>query len=318
MSIIAVILALSSVSPEMSEDQHTKALEYLSLHLSIRDRQEVIRVLCNRNPDHLTQAIRDGVDAYTPMIRHVHQAVNLSDTVWDFEVFLTDMIKISKPSGGNGKKAGDVKPPSVEDYVDLLHRHQANSHKFLHQVAKNGKEVTKWWQDYCHEAAAQFRGNAAPDASLVPKEAARGSIQAALGKAFAELPPADRAAVLEELDAQTKYLNDLHSASAARISAVINRSKASTPYGPGAYLARWQNLLDTVIITPATLEGPVRRGGSKSVKEEGRKDVDGNEAGFVSEEQAEEAVDEQTPEAPSVEKTVELLGPKFRAALGCE
>ena len=96
-SIVTVILSLSSQSPELSNKHHAKALEYLSLVLAVRDRTEIVRVLCQRNPDHLTAAIRDGVDAYTPMIREVHQAVNLSDTLWDFERFLTDMLKISKP-----------------------------------------------------------------------------------------------------------------------------------------------------------------------------------------------------------------------------
>lgn len=317
MSIVSVILALSSVSPEMTEEQHTKALEYLALHLGIRDRQEIVRVLCKRNPDHLTQAVRDGVDAYTPMIRHVHQAVNLSDTVWDFEVFLTDMIKISKPSGGDGKK-GAGNPPSVEDFVDLLHKHQDMSHKFLHQVAKNGKEVTKWWQDYVHEAAAQFRGEAGSDASVLSNRLKGTEVQDSIRKAYTNLSDSDKAVVKTELEAHSKYLTDLHDASAARISAVINRTNSRTPYGPGAYLARWQNLLDTTVITPATAEGPVRYGGNKSVKEEGRKDVDGTEESFVSEEHAGKVVDEQTPNAPEVKKTLELLGPKFRALLGGE
>lgn len=92
MSIVAVILSLSSLDLELSETQHAKAMEYLSLQLAIRDRQEIVRVLCKRNPDILTAAVRQGVEAYTPMIRHVHQAVNLSDTLWDFERFLTDML----------------------------------------------------------------------------------------------------------------------------------------------------------------------------------------------------------------------------------
>lgn len=92
MSIVAVILSLSSLSVELSPPQHEKAMEYLSLQLAIRDRTEIVRVMCKRNPDILTAAVRQGVEAYTPMIRHVHQAVNLSDTLWDFERFLTDML----------------------------------------------------------------------------------------------------------------------------------------------------------------------------------------------------------------------------------
>jgi Mg2+ and Co2+ transporter CorA len=144
MSIVSVILAVSSVSSELTEVQHEKALEYLSLHLAIRDRQQIVKVLCQRNPDILTAAIRDAVDAYAPMIRLLHEAVNLSDTLWDFEQFLTDMLKVAQPAGVKGQE----KLPSVEDFVDLLHRHQKSCHKFIHQFAKNGKEMAGWWRDY--------------------------------------------------------------------------------------------------------------------------------------------------------------------------
>lgn len=313
MSIVTAILALSPASVDLTDAQHERAQDYLNLNLAIRDRNEIIRVLCHRNPDHLSQAIRVGVDAYTPMIRLVHQSVNLADTMWDLERFITDMLKMSKPTGQKGQE----KPPSVEDYVDLLHRHMSSTHKFLHQVAKNGKEVTKWWQDYVHTAAAQFRQGEKPanTDSVIPDKIAAEGAQPHLEETFAKLGEEDQTAVKAELDAYHKYLDDLHSASAARISAVIKRTR-STPYGPGAYLARWQDLLDTTLVTPAKSRGPVRHGGSKSVKEAGRRDVDGQEAGFVTEEEAERAVDEQTPEAPRTEVTLRLFGSRFREMLG--
>lgn len=312
MSIVAMILALSSVSTELTKEQHEKALEYLSLHLSVRDRQEIVRVLCKRNPDILTAAIRDAVDAYTPLIRHVHQAVNLSDSLWDFERFLTDMLKISKPSGPKGAE----KPPSVEAFVDLLHRHQGSSHKFIHQVAKNGKEVTSWWREYVHMATAMFRSREKPppSESVVSDKMVTGGIQEEIAKAFAELPAKDQDIIRNEVDAHQKYIDDLHAASAARISAVIKRDH-STPFGPGAYLARWQQLMDNTLITPATANGPVRSGSSKSVKEESRKDVDGADTGFVSEEQAQKAVGDKLPTPPKTDTTLKCLAEKFRQAL---
>nr|POE88074.1 uncharacterized protein CFP56_11303 [Quercus suber] len=298
MSIVAVILSLSSQSTELTEAQHTKALEYLSLNLAIRDRQEIVRVLCRRNPDHLTTAVRDGVDAYTPMIREVHKAVNLSDTVWDFERFTTDMLKMSKPSGPKGEE----QPPSVEDYVDLLHRHQSSSHKFLHQVAKNGKEVTGWWKEYVLKAAAQFK-----------RESDSSKLCRGLEDIFAELPEQDRKDVVQELNTYSKYLDDLHQASAARIGAVIKRTQ-KTPYGPGAYLARWQQLLDRTLITPATETGPIRCGASGGVKEEGRKDVDGSNAKAGLEEQEKMKM----AEMPKMDLTLRLFRERFRGLLGVE
>ncbi|KAK3644393.1 hypothetical protein LTR56_009645 [Elasticomyces elasticus] len=295
MSIVAIIMATSSQSiDELKDAQHAQALEYLTLQLGIRDRQEIVRVLCQRNPDHLTAGVRDGVDAYTPMIRYVHQAVNLSDTVWDFEQFLTDMLKMSKPSGPKGKE----KPPSVEDYVDLLHRHQQSCHKFLHQVAKNGKEVVAWWKDYVHMAAAEFKEKPnGPDKAIV--------------SAFGKLKASEQNDVKAELDVWSKYLDDLHSASATRIASIITRS-GSTPFGPGAYLARWQHLLDTTIITPEKQRGPVRYGGSKSVKEESREGVNGDEADEFAQPKVAASQAARQLDAPEVDKTIGLLGAKFR------
>jgi hypothetical protein len=312
-SIVNVILSLSSQSPDLSDKQHAKALEYLYLTLEVRDRQEIVRVLCQRNPDHLTAAIRDGVDAYTPMIRDVHQAVNLSDTMWDFERFLTDMLKISKPQG----KKGEEKPPTVEDFVDLLHRHQTSSHKFLHQVAKNSKPLMDTWKQYVRTAASQFNANEKPpaSASVVPDTVASGGAHKQLQEAFSKLGEKDQQAVKAELEAYDKYLTDLHTASAARISAVIKRTH-STPFGPGAFLARWQQLMDSTPVTPDKPQGPVRYGGSRSVKEAARKDIDGEEAGFAGEAEAEKVVGEKTPQMPGVERTVELLGQRFREILG--
>lgn len=312
-SIVTVILSLSSQSADLPEKQHAKALEYLGLTLAVRDRQEIVRVLCQRNPDHLTAAIRDGVDAYTPMIRDVHQAVNLADTMWDFERFVTDMLKISKPQG----KKGEEKPPTVEDFVDLLHRHQTSSHKFLHQVAKNSKPLMETWRQYVHSAASQFNANKTPpaSASVVPDSVASGGARTKLQEAYSALPEPDQKIIKAELQAYDKYLQDLHTASAARISSVIKRS-GSTPYGPGAYLARWQQLMDATPVTPDKPKGPVRSGHSRSVKEAGRQDLDGGEQGFVGEDEAEKVIDEKTPQMPGIERTVELLGERFREILG--
>ncbi|KAI5205687.1 hypothetical protein E4T39_02821 [Aureobasidium subglaciale] len=296
MSIVSTILSLSSASPDLNEKQHKLALEFLSLSLAVRDRNKIIDVLCHHSPDHLTQAVRDGVSAYEPMIRQVHQAVDLSATVADFQAFMDDMIKVAKP-----KKEG--KPPSVEDFVHLLHSHMGASHRFIHQVAKNGKEVTQWFKDYVHKVTANFKQQHSP------------SIFESLSTAFDGLKPEDQDKVRKEVDASRKYLDELYASSAARISDVIS-NKASTPYGPGAYLARWQELLDSTLVTPETAKGPVRTGASASVKQEARRDVDGEvkESG-VEIKQADKIVGDKTPEAPSSETTIKLLAPKFRELL---
>lgn len=317
MSIVSVILLLSSGPSvdDLTETQHAKALEYLSLRLGVRDREEIVRVICHRTPDHLTTLINQCVTAYTPMIRQVHQAVNLSDTMWDFERFVSDMLKMSKPAPD--KKGGEARVPTVEDYVDLLHRHQQSTHKFLHQIARNGKEVVTWWRDYLHKAVSQFRKDGAQPTSSTESSTSKNNnnIRQSLASIFASLPPTEQSEIRTELNSHATYLSNLHAASAARITSVIDRTH-STPYGPGAYLARWQNLLDTTLITPAKADGPVRRGANRGVKAEGRKDVEGNEAGFMAQGEVEKVVDEGIPEAPAVERTLEVFGARFREILG--
>lgn len=319
MSIVTTILSLSPVSAEMSDEQHTLALEYLCLQLGIRDRKEIIDVLCHHNPDHLTIAIRDGVSAYEPMIRQIHQAVDLSATVADFQAFMDDMIKLSKQDKGT---SGHPIPPSVEDFVTLLHNHQNSSHKFLHQVVKNSKEISQWFLDYCHKGATYFQQDNTTS-KATPK------LSEALVSAYSKLEAEKQSKIRAELDAHSKYLSELHSSSASRIKDVINndasvktdqkkkKSKSGTPYGPGAYLARWQQLLDCTLITPAKQHGPVRTGASMSVKEDSSKDVDGQKSDDVgvSEEEAEKRVKQATPEAPSTETTIEALGGTFRTML---
>lgn len=173
------------------------------------------------------------------------------------------------------------------------------------------------WKSYVRSAAAQFNVHTKPPAtaSVVPDSIASGGAHKQLQEALSSLSQEDQTAIKAELEAYDKYLKDLHTASAARISAVIKRTQ-STPFGPGAFLARWQQLMDSTPVTPDRAQGPVRYGGSRSVKEAGRKDIDGEEAGFEGEAEKEKEVGEKTPQMPSVEKTVKLLGQRYREILG--
>ncbi|KAG9885350.1 hypothetical protein KCU94_g17710, partial [Aureobasidium melanogenum] len=159
-------------------------------------------------------------------------------------------------------------------------------------------------KDYVHQVSANFK-----------QEHASPSIFDSLSTAFDGLKPDEQDKVRKEVDASAKYLDELYASSAARIRDVIS-NKSSTPYGPGAYLARWQELLDSTLVTPETAKGPVRKGASASVKQEARRDVDGQikESG-VELKQADKIVGDKTPEASSAETTLKLLGPKFREFL---
>ena len=250
----------------------------------------------------------------------MHNAVDLSATLTDLENFLNDMIKTSKPKKnggfGNGstKNEAETTLPSVEDYVNLLRKHIPSSHRFLHQVAKNGREVTEQFRTYAKEAAAEFMDPMLPliskansDASEVLQESAdstegAGAMTGPLTALFRSLSEADQKAVLKALDAHSAYLSSLKASSTARMKSIL-ANNAETAYGPGMYLARWHALLDSTLITPATAKGRFRTG--KEVKEQGNSSV-------VKDKDKEKG---DVPEVPDVSVVVKALGGEFKEIL---
>lgn len=355
-SIVISILASSELPTDLSEPTHRLALEYLSVILSVRDRKEIIRVLCRGSPDHLTTTVRTMVAAYEPVIRNIHNAVDLSDTVSDFQVFLSDMLKISKiPPPG---KDGEVAIPTVGDFVQLLKKHQYSCHKFVHQCCKNGKELTGWYRDWIKKAASQFQQDTtAPNPTI--KDA--GHLTEPLNELFFSLPQEQYEKFIPILDAQSKYLEEMHASSRQRLEAVIRSppsknpaiakvlssssnsrppSRAASPDpggkspitatltdssgpqtdpGPGAYLARWQDLLDKTPITPLMASGEVGSASNKDVVDASTKDVDGKHMTKLPEGNPgakKVEAGSRTSSKPDVRPLVEALGKDFRNLLG--
>lgn len=283
-SIVTVII--SSINPALSplsEAEHVLALEYLSIQLSIRDRRELSHILCEHQPDLTTQAVKDAVAAFDPVIRGVHNAVDLSSTLVDFQNFMDDFVKLAKrpyttkrrmrnpggiaitPSGSDAEASGAEEGadlPSVEDYVNLVRKHIPSSHRFLHQVAKNGGDVTQWYRDYVKLAVSNFRP---PSSDADMGASGAGNLTEDLNNLFKTLSAEEQSKVKDALDAHTKYLTALHEASDQRMRTILS-NQTSTDLGPGMYLSRWQDLLDRTLITPLTPEGPVRTGADASVK----------------------------------------------------
>ena len=322
--IVSLILATSAASAELSEEQQKTALEYVNIQFAIHDREAIAKVLCHHQPDHLTQAIRDCVAAYEPLIRQIHNAVDLSGTLSDFEAFLSDLIKLTKNnSNTQSQKVGDEPgSPSVEDYTSLIKKHIKSTHKFLHQVTKNGPEITKWYHNYAHAAASQFHVTRA--ASDTGDHPAAGAMTATLQSLVSNLSENDRTAVLSELDTHALYLEALYASSNSRLTAVVSNESA-TSFGPGTYLARWQSLLDATPITPIATDGKLRYGKDLEVKEAskvyeamkaaGHGKVGDEEKERKTVEKMDDAMREGQPEKPDAERTIALLGAKFRDVL---
>ena len=289
----------------------------------MKDRKAIEAIICQQHPDVLTHAIRDLVEAYDPIIRGVHNAYDLSSGLSDMQNFLDDLIQLGKPppASNNDKFDGISTPldlPKVEDYVDLLRKHIPSVHRFLHSVAKNGGDVTEHYREYVKKAISHFRPphkshshHAKLESSSSPlQQGAAGVMTPYLSIMVSDLPKEQRDLVLRQLDDHFAYLTVIDCLSRDRLRVILSESSdEGTRFGPGLYLARWQNLIDSTLITPKTPVGPVRTGRDISVRSKAGVDVNGERK--IIDLNLEEGV----PEAPDVSKIVELLGPKFRELL---
>ncbi|KAI2484906.1 px domain containing protein [Pyrenophora tritici-repentis] len=287
-SIAAVVLETSDPpfkidAETLNEHQHNVAMEYLSTYLSIRDREELTKVLCKSNPDVLTSTVRDAVAGMDPVIRAIHNAVDLSGTVTDAEAFITDLIKTAKPrkkgskSRENSKSRApspdpasilDQEPsdaPTVEDFVQLLRKHAPSMHKFLHQVTKNAPDLAKDYLVYAKRIFSEFRVDARAKEAEERGEGGAGNMTAPLHSLFSTLSKEKQEELKTLLDKHEKHLSTLKSTSHTRLESIMRPSSSSqtargTTHGPGMYLSRWNALLDSTLISPATIHGPIRKG----------------------------------------------------------
>ena len=287
-SIAAVILETSDPpykidAETLSEDQHSVAMEYLSTYLSIRDREELTKVLCKSNPDVLTSTIRDAVTGMDPVIRAIHNAVDLSGTITDAEAFITDLIKTAKPKkkGTRSRETSKSRPsspdpasildqeasdaPTVEDFVQLLKKHAPSMHKFLHQVTKNAPDLAQDYLVYAKRIFSEFRVDERAKEAEERGEGGAGNMTAPLHSLFETLSKDKQEELKTLLDQHEKHLTTLKSTSQTRLESIMKPAPSSqngkgTTHGPGMYLSRWNALLDSTLISPATIHGPVRKG----------------------------------------------------------
>ena len=311
-SIVNAILSSSSDAAPPSKTQHKLALDYLAIQLDIRDREELIDGLCHHSPDLLTSSVRTILPAYDPIIRALHQAYDLSGGVSDLENFLNDLISVSTVNS----KSGTSRPPSVEDFCRLLQRHQGSSHRFIHQVLKNDKDLAQKYHDYAIHAVKQYRQETErPIDDDSTGTAAAGDFTPHLETLLSNLAETERARVLEEINNHADYLFALTHSSAQSLKTVINHlteGESDVQRGPGMYLSRWQTLMDDTPITPANPNGPVRSGKSESVRDAATVDVDGKRKGDAANL---EKVADLEPTPPDTSNTVRLLVPGFRDVL---
>jgi hypothetical protein len=301
---VAVIIDDADLD-ELTEEQHEIALRYLSLSLSLRDREQVSKIMCKAQPDLITQTVKEGIAAYDPIIRGIHNAVDLSATCLDYENFLNDFVALL----GKEKTSPEGSPATVEDFVVVLRKHQKSLHRFLSEMAKKGGDVTEQFRTYFKDAAGHFKATSDLKARREdPTSGAAGDLTPHLNAIVNKLPSGQRKEVLDTLDQFAAYLMALRSTSEDRMRAVLSEGD-SPSVGPGTFLARWQDLIDTTPTTPIQAEGKIGLGSGRAPGRADEAEV----------KKAKQETDRwRWPEAPDVKNVIQLLQDGFKEILAVE
>ncbi|CEJ82186.1 hypothetical protein VHEMI02268 [[Torrubiella] hemipterigena] len=298
-SIVVAILNTSQpgLATSLTESQHAQCIEYYSALLSVRDRDCITAALCRQPPDLFTQAVKDVVAAYDPIIRTIHSHTNLRQHMESLQEFISDFLKVSIPKKDGGN---EPKLVAVEDYVALIRRHRAPLHRFLHDVAKNCPDVRDNMKTWSSNSMAAFR-QIASDSD--PKQSNMGK---ALTELYASLDVAAQPEILDAITSHASYLSTLKSLSSAKFQYIVKASSENsggdTTSGPGIYLSRWEGLLDETAITPERKSCPVRHG------RDVRHQVTNGKIGVTN---VTTVKREEGPPAPDVSLVTAALGDKF-------
>ncbi|KAG5961156.1 hypothetical protein E4U57_007813 [Claviceps arundinis] len=327
-SIMTEIFNTSSpqINTRLTEAQHAQCLEYYSSLLSVRDRDCITGVFCRQAPDMLTQALKDIVTAYNPIIRTVHANIDLRDHFDSMQAFLEDFLKTSRrgpamvdngsgvakeQGGAEGDKDGKKGLSSVEDYFVLLMRHRGSLYKWVHALAHQCPDVWESFRVWAKNTLVQFRAKGTEPAAGGGDTP---SILDTLNNLYTALDPDMQTQVRAAIDSHAAYLSTQTLVSQARLQYLVTASQSDSSggstVGPGVYLSRWQSLLDQTPITPSRRKGPVRCGRDVKYRTTmGKMGAGGNTVG------AEKTAHGEVVEAPDVSVVINALGEAFRRAV---
>ncbi|KAG5916468.1 hypothetical protein E4U61_003574 [Claviceps capensis] len=348
-SIMTEIFNASSpqINARLTDAQHAQCLEYYSSLLSIRDRDCITAVFCRQAPDMLTQALKDIVTAYNPIIRAVHANIDLRDHFDAMQAFLEDFLKTGRrgpatadngsdvakeQEGAQGDQNGKKEVSSVEDYFALLMRHRGSLYKWVHALASQCPDVWESFRVWAKNTLVQFQArdtdysgtNSAAGGGGGSSSSSGGgdgdgdgdtpSILATLNNLYTALDPDTQTKVRAAIDSHAAYLSTQTLVSQARLQYLVTASQSDSSggstVGPGVYLSRWQSLLDETPITPLQRKGPVRCGRDVKYRTTmGKMGAGGNTVG------AGEAAHGEVVETPDVSIVVGALGEAFRRAV---
>ncbi|KAL1895787.1 hypothetical protein Cpir12675_003065 [Ceratocystis pirilliformis] len=236
----------------LSDEQNEICMQLYGARLMVRDRENIVSILCKQTPDLVTEAVRDAILAYDPIIRDLHSKIDLSNHLSAVEVFVSDFLATCSP-----KKEGSQ--TTVDDFIELLKRHKNALYQWLHDAISKCEPVCEVYKDYLKNIVPEFREKSSAD-GIVSHRLSK--IHGLIDQMFSELPDSDKKDTIRVLDEYVDYLvtisdPNLHmSKTRKRPAAQIIDSMG----GPATCMASWQALVNQSKITPATPDGPVRTG----------------------------------------------------------
>jgi hypothetical protein len=247
-SIVAAILTAYNIEAAcLNVEQQEMAQEYYQLLLAIRDRNQGIDALIKQEPDLMSDLVREGIQAMQPMLQVLH------DNKFD----MGQAVKLNKAFTGDLLKTAKVRKnytPSIEDFVALLRRQLPPTWSMLHDASKRCPEMSADIKAFLRNTLNQFRVEAS-----TTQISAVGPLERPLLEIFDALSPEDQQEVRGALDSHAAYLLLSQQTSHKQLQQILD-GNAKTSLGPGLIIPRWESLMDSTLISPATLTGPIRRG----------------------------------------------------------
>lgn len=232
----------------ITHEQHTQALEYLSVQLSIRDRLEGVQAACKDKPDLLSPIVKEQMALITPLLKALHDGkFDVGQVITLHKVYTEDFLKTAKITKDH--------VPSVGDFYALFQRHVPALWRILHDGRNKCPSLHTAVYGWCSDALGQFRSHTTQDGEL-----RTGAMTGPLSRMFDGLPAEQKKPVQAALDDHAAYLVAGRMASREMLQNVLSRRCSPDQIGPGPVLPRWHALLDATLLTPTSMSGSVRTG----------------------------------------------------------
>lgn len=127
-------------NPELEDEgpQDDDAWLYEDLHVllrittRLRDKEQMLSLIFEGVTAEL---LKDMVTIFYSPLAQVYKAANIADSLYDFQVFINDLIKTVE---ANEELSYTDPQRTVQVFIDLVARHEAKFYTFVHQVHSKG------------------------------------------------------------------------------------------------------------------------------------------------------------------------------------